>query len=466
MDSGLIFTPDYYLKEILRNLNRIHDEKLKDLIGQIKTLTAIGLSGFCNEIKVDTSKEYTATFSVMGESFSLKLEQLKPYDEIYKAVMDKAKVNLSDLQQYEIKLSLMEENMMKDDLTGLYNRRKFDEDISNIKKEDLDNYTFIVGDANFLKMTNDTKGHQEGDKLIIAISTAIKKIFGDRVYRIGGDEFFIITDIRKDYELTEKIESVLKEAAANGYESAAAFGYAICSSDKTSTELFYDADQSMRNNKAIFKQSSNTGKGYVDDRISPLKYAALQSKTDDFIYNLHRFTVSGRKYQALVAPLSIEKDNQNPIIFAYIKDSRGMQGAYVSDKNRVSIDVVFEDESLLIRGRVVDGEFLSTIITSGKTLEANIRVEDEQKYSVKPDKDFYRAKGHFIVEKNDYLFHAVPLSQKNNDKGICAALVCVESKNDGAAKVFVTNHRGNTTFEGMEILSYYDSENKYRMEVV
>ena len=81
-----------------------------------------------------------------------------------------------------------------DGLTGLYNRRFFDEEIKRINVAKNLPLTLIMLDVNGLKLTNDAFGHKAGDHLIMKFAHSLKEICSndDIVARIGGDEFIIL----------------------------------------------------------------------------------------------------------------------------------------------------------------------------------------------------------------------------------------------------------------------------------
>ena len=84
------------------------------------------------------------------------------------------------------------EASIKDELTGLYNRRGFEVDCEIIKKNNnLIEYVLIMMDLNGLKAANDNIGHEAGDELIIGASKCMYNAFSGlgRTYRVGGDEF-------------------------------------------------------------------------------------------------------------------------------------------------------------------------------------------------------------------------------------------------------------------------------------
>ena len=81
---------------------------------------------------------------------------------------------------------------IKDELTGLYNRRGFEDDCEIIKKNNnLIEYVLIMMDLNGLKAANDNIDHEAGDELIIGASKCMYNAFSGlgRTYRVGGDEF-------------------------------------------------------------------------------------------------------------------------------------------------------------------------------------------------------------------------------------------------------------------------------------
>lgn len=89
----------------------------------------------------------------------------------------------------------IKEISITDGLTGIYNRRHFDEvfpQTLSIAKRNKSNLVFILMDIDFFKRYNDSYGHQDGDKAIKAVARALKKSLNradDYVFRLGGEEF-------------------------------------------------------------------------------------------------------------------------------------------------------------------------------------------------------------------------------------------------------------------------------------
>ena len=116
--------------------------------------------------------------------------------------------------QEEQKMELLREMAEKDLLTGCYNRNAFSETISELT--DLNGVQIIGFDLNDLKKCNDTKGHKAGDTYIKDASTVIQRTFGSfgKVYRVGGDEFCIITNGLSEDQI-EKAKSLLQLSVAH-----------------------------------------------------------------------------------------------------------------------------------------------------------------------------------------------------------------------------------------------------------
>ena len=87
-----------------------------------------------------------------------------------------------------------------DILTGLYNRRYFEDAVERLATGRFDPVTVIVCDVDGLKLINDSLGHKAGDRLIISAAEALRKCFrqSDIIARIGGDEFAAL--MPEDYE--------------------------------------------------------------------------------------------------------------------------------------------------------------------------------------------------------------------------------------------------------------------------
>lgn len=113
------------------------------------------------------------------------------------------------------KEKLYEKNSYIDALTGLYNRRKFNESIkayiSKCQTAKNSVFGFLMLDIDNFKKYNDTYGHQAGDRVLQQVANVLKitaKRYTDSVFRIGGEEFAILSFFNDDD--ISKIETFYK----------------------------------------------------------------------------------------------------------------------------------------------------------------------------------------------------------------------------------------------------------------
>lgn len=109
-----------------------------------------------------------------------------------------------------------------DQLTGLYNRRYYEEELHRLDTHRNLPIALVMADLNGLKLTNDAFGHQEGDLLLKKIAKVIKKACrsDEIISRIGGDEFVILmpkTSLEDAKKIIERINHlVLEEEVEHG----------------------------------------------------------------------------------------------------------------------------------------------------------------------------------------------------------------------------------------------------------
>jgi diguanylate cyclase (GGDEF)-like protein/PAS domain S-box-containing protein len=108
------------------------------------------------------------------------------------------KIGYTAIMQDITEKKVIEKLSVTDELTGLFNRRHFNEkfpEIINRAKRKDDLIAFMIIDIDFFKQFNDTYGHQEGDNALRRVAQAIKgslRRVDDYSFRLGGEEFGVI----------------------------------------------------------------------------------------------------------------------------------------------------------------------------------------------------------------------------------------------------------------------------------
>lgn len=117
-------------------------------------------------------------------------------------------MEITDRKDYEEKLKHMS---LYDQLTGLYNRNYFENEINRLKGSREYPVTIISADLDGLKLVNDTVGHKQGDEMLKDCAKILKKSLrcSDIIARIGGDEFVSILP-RTDRETAGRIAKRIK----------------------------------------------------------------------------------------------------------------------------------------------------------------------------------------------------------------------------------------------------------------
>ena len=168
---------------------------------------------------------------------------------------------LDERQRLEYYYNLAE----KDVLTGLKNRNSFERWMKERQRKI--NVTIITYDLNDLKKTNDSYGHQEGDKYIIEAAKIIDAVFNEIgvSYRIGGDEFCTIITNKLEIPISKYVNSIkhLQDKYNQTEPSQVmniAIGYAIYDKkiDNTLEDTRDRADAMMYENKQKIKSFLNT----------------------------------------------------------------------------------------------------------------------------------------------------------------------------------------------------------------
>ena len=148
-----------------------------------------------------------------------------------------------------------------DQLTGLFNRRYYDEQLIRMDIEENLPLTLVVADINGLKLTNDVFGHLVGDNLLKAFAMVLQKSCRPRdvAVRIGGDEFVLIlpkTDPTSAERIIEALNDELSRKGTGKSRISVSFGSMskIHMSDSMET-VFRQAEDAMYSRKFLESNS-------------------------------------------------------------------------------------------------------------------------------------------------------------------------------------------------------------------
>lgn len=155
---------------------------------------------------------------------------------------------------------------MQDSLTGLGNRRYFDEQLTRAMHYANRQHTkvgLVLGDLNKFKAINDTFGHSVGDQVLKEFSCLLRKCIrdSDSVFRFGGDEFALIVESATEDTLDivkNRINNALKSNALLAkYQVGCSLGATFMNRADNELTLFERADN------ALYRQKINTSKNLM-----------------------------------------------------------------------------------------------------------------------------------------------------------------------------------------------------------
>lgn len=151
-----------------------------------------------------------------------------------------------------------EQRARLDALTGLRNRRAFDETLpaaAQQAREDGVPLAVVVADVDAFKAINDGFGHLEGDRCLCAVAEAIRAGVrkADACFRWGGDEFAVVLSgatVAEAETAAGRIAAALDYETPDGARPSLSFGYARLAESMSPHDLLHAADMALMDGKA------------------------------------------------------------------------------------------------------------------------------------------------------------------------------------------------------------------------
>jgi diguanylate cyclase len=172
------------------------------------------------------------------------------------------KKSSEEVERLRGELELVQGLALTDPLTGLLNRRGFDQQMQRIGHGSLAGCTLLIVDIDHFKAINDAHGHLLGDKVIVAVANVLRGCIGDRgpIARIGGEEFAVLlshTSSAGGVELAERIRAAVERGKirrADTEESignvTVSLGLATCGDNEQFEAMIARADRALYQSKA------------------------------------------------------------------------------------------------------------------------------------------------------------------------------------------------------------------------
>lgn len=153
---------------------------------------------------------------------------------------------------FDLSLDLIAKNMKEiyrqDSLTGLLNRNAYDSDVEQLRSADIGAVVCVYADMIGLHEVNNHLGHKQGNRMLCEFADAARAFFGDdRLYRIGGDEFVIISSAHTEAQTRKQLNYMRERLHTQGCE----ISVGVASSESTSDlpKIIEQAGNEMRREK-------------------------------------------------------------------------------------------------------------------------------------------------------------------------------------------------------------------------
>lgn len=222
----------------------------EELIINVKTHRGLAKSLYCRLVRLENR------FVVLGR---LNVEELEDASREVLSLNNELNTLTRQLHMKNRELERANEKILQltrtDPLTGLANRRFFDERIEemiSLSKRKRQPLSLIMTDIDKFKSVNDRFGHDVGDKVLKGYADLMKSRTRseDLVARFGGEEFIILlplTDEHEAFDCAEKIREALSalDLAGNGHRVTASFGISRYQRDEATPQLIKRADTAL-----------------------------------------------------------------------------------------------------------------------------------------------------------------------------------------------------------------------------
>ncbi len=178
-----------------------------------------------------------------------------------KSYLIESLTNISKQKRAEDELKY---HTLYDNLTGVYNRTYFEEEMNRQDKRKGEPVGILICDVDGLKNFNDTMGNKAGDFLLKAIADLFRKVLPQDciVARTGGDEFCVLINQCTPESLPQYVCDIVVELEEynknNSITASVSLGYqfGIISAQEKMKHILKKAEDNMKKEKLLHRQSS------------------------------------------------------------------------------------------------------------------------------------------------------------------------------------------------------------------
>ncbi|SKB36774.1 PAS domain S-box-containing protein/diguanylate cyclase (GGDEF) domain-containing protein/HDIG domain-containing protein [Acetoanaerobium noterae] len=240
-EAGLVLSKDLFIG---KNISEVMppDISEKAIMSITKTIATGQLQKFEYNINID------------GSERTYEARMVKSNDNEVLAISRDITSEKQE-QEYILKLTY------KDQLTGLYNRRYYEEQIEKLSGSEFLPLAIIMVDVNGLKLTNDAFGHHIGDELLKKVAKNLISCDskGGFACRVGGDEFLMVfpnTDEKEAEYIVDKLYGLVSAERLENIVISISAGWQVRTDENQSIrDTLIKAENHMFRKKIVESQS-------------------------------------------------------------------------------------------------------------------------------------------------------------------------------------------------------------------
>lgn len=223
---------------------------------------AFALKKNFNDLKTAVISRLKTIREIVEQKKESEKKQLEKANDTIKKLKKKIAVVEAMAEKFSSKAQTYRKQALYDALTGVNNRKSFDQKIERELAilDDNEFMALIVFDINDFKWINDSFGHVAGDKVLQVVADSLKKNFrqSDFVARYGGDEFVVLVSGLSPEKVRERIHQFkslisrikfVSHARQKDIKVSISAGMAMASPGESGASLLDRADQAMYRDK-------------------------------------------------------------------------------------------------------------------------------------------------------------------------------------------------------------------------
>ena len=263
-----------------------------------------------------------------------------------------------------------------DTLTGLANRSKYESDLRELQYSDYDSMVCTYIDVVGLHEINNHLGHRSGDAMLCCISNAARKFFASsRIYRIGSDEFVILTPNQPPYSVWVSVDRMRAFLREKEYEISVGI---------QNTNDLHRLDDAMNQAEAAMRQDKQA---YYARNGQERQLRGLNEKLEQTLTEKrdaeHFLRVLAPKYQSVFV-VDLKTDRMRGVIvpdyFQKILDASG--GSYIAVLQQYR-DTLVEPACRESLADLLDYNYIRSKVLTGDIVERTYKKTDGTTFCVK-----------------------------------------------------------------------------------